>query len=346
VGLAPGAAILSAAFTVAIAISPLQAVSRLPASSVRALQPLVSGDAGPTGVERTPIDPFGERRAQAGMPPKAEQSVPPSVPVAGQTSQRPGPAFDVASIRRCESVNGRGGGPSRITPGSALWDCQTLEAFIQVAYVMAAKGSVLDTPISGGPSWVRDDRYRIEAKAEGTTDLALMQGPMLQALLEDRFRLKIRRESRDVPVMLLTVASGGHRLKAFVEGSCTPRPPNVRPGDPPWLRDGETPCRAFGTRRGRNIVVEGQGITLDTFAEMLRGQFGRVINRTGVEGRFDINVMWDAPTGPLGTAAALSSEPSAPSVFAVLDELGLEVEEGRDRGESVVIESVERPSEN
>jgi uncharacterized protein (TIGR03435 family) len=226
-----------------------------------------------------------------------------------------------------------------------MWDCQTLEGFIQVAYVMSANGSVLDTPISG-PDWIREERYTITAKAGGVTDRALLQGPMLQALLEDRFKLRLRRESRDVSVMLLTVARGGHRLKPFVEGSCTPRPPNFRPGDPPWFRDGETPCRAFGTRKGRNVVVEGQGITLDTFAEMLRGQFGRVINKTGIDGRFDINVTWDAPNGPLGEAAALTSEPSAPSVFAVLEQLGLKLEGGRDRGEMIVIESVERPSDN
>ena len=81
-------------------------------------------------------------------------------------------------------------------------------------------------------------------------------------------------------------------------------------------------------------------------AAALAGQFGRVINKTGIEGRFDINVMWDAPNGPLGAVAALTNEPSAPSVFAVLDELGLKIEEGRDRGESLVIEAVERPSEN
>jgi uncharacterized protein (TIGR03435 family) len=76
----------------------------------------------------------------------------------------------------------------------------------------------------GGPDWVDTDGYTIEAKAEGVTDRALMQGPMLQAILEDRFKIKVHRETREIAVDALVIAGGGSKLKRFVEGSCVRRP--------------------------------------------------------------------------------------------------------------------------
>jgi uncharacterized protein (TIGR03435 family) len=72
----------------------------------------------------------------------------------------------------------------------------------------------------GGPEWVDTDGYTIEAKAEGVTDRALMQGPMLQTILEDRFKIKVHRETRETAVDALVIARGGSKLKPFVEGSC------------------------------------------------------------------------------------------------------------------------------
>ena len=57
------------------------------------------------------------------------------------------------------------------------------------------------------------DRFTIEANLEDTATEEITRGPMLQALLEDRFRLKLHREAREVPVYNLTVATGGPRLQ-------------------------------------------------------------------------------------------------------------------------------------
>jgi uncharacterized protein (TIGR03435 family) len=76
-------------------------------------------------------------------------------------------------------------------------------------------------PIERLPSWADSERYTIEAKPQGNPGVGIMRGPMLQALLEDRFALKIRRETREGRVYLMTVAKGGSKLQPF-HGGCTP----------------------------------------------------------------------------------------------------------------------------
>jgi uncharacterized protein (TIGR03435 family) len=66
-------------------------------------------------------------------------------------------------------------------------------------------------PIEGGPAWADSELYTIVAKAEGTPSMAQMSGPMMQALPEDRSRLKIHRRATEIPVYALSVAKGGPR---------------------------------------------------------------------------------------------------------------------------------------
>ena len=87
-------------------------------------------------------------------------------------------------------------------------------SLVQMAYVQFADGKRRppgqEIPVEGGPGWVNSDFYTIEATAEGTPGLEIMSGPMMQALLEDRFKLKIRRGTQAVPVYELAgVAKGG-----------------------------------------------------------------------------------------------------------------------------------------
>ena len=103
--------------------------------------------------------------------------------------------------------------------------CTTVQRLVQQAYGLFADGQMnpgSSLTVVGGPAWITSDFYEIDAKAEGPQGHAMMNGPMLQALLEDRFKLKIHRETRDVPVYALTVAAGGLKLEPF-QGSCTPR---------------------------------------------------------------------------------------------------------------------------
>jgi uncharacterized protein (TIGR03435 family) len=97
-------------------------------------------------------------------------------------------------------------------------------------------------PIKGGPDWIHSEVYEITAKAEGLLGVEMMQGPMLQALLEDRFQLKIHRETNGGPVYALTLAAGGSKLKPFQEGTCTKMPLTF---SPPVLPSGQWYCKTL-----------------------------------------------------------------------------------------------------
>src|SRR5438093_839270 len=89
-----------------------------------------------------------------------------------------------------------------VSPGRVSIQCLTVQRIIFFAY--AGIGNMNNqlrnyspsdsTLVRGGPGWVRSDKFTIEATAEGAPDRAVMMGPMLRALLEDRFHLKIHRE--------------------------------------------------------------------------------------------------------------------------------------------------------
>jgi uncharacterized protein (TIGR03435 family) len=141
----------------------------------------------------------------------------------GSASARTRQTFEVASVRRCSDDFGpleRGGGGS-FSPGRLTLNCQLVSGLIQMAYLMYPNGTrlnepgiVLNSPIEGGPGWINSDRYTITAKAEGDASEGVMRGPMFRALLEDRFKLHIRREIHEVPVYALTVAKGRKSILA------------------------------------------------------------------------------------------------------------------------------------
>jgi uncharacterized protein (TIGR03435 family) len=160
---------------------------------------------------------------------------------------------------------------------------------IRLAYVIFEDGHHLNTgtvPISGGPAWINFDRYSIDAKPDAPQSQEMMRGPMLQALLEDRFRLKVHRETKEIPVYALTVAKGGLKLKPFKQGSCVPidflslqmstldsLAPNVRY------------CRNAFSGDGGIVTYEAQGTSMDEFSRIgFRGLDRPVINRTGIAG--------------------------------------------------------------
>jgi uncharacterized protein (TIGR03435 family) len=224
-------------------------------------------------------------------------------------------------------------------------------ALINIAYVRFANGvrnGPQFVPLSGGPAWISSQRYVINAKADATASQETMQGPMLQALLEDRFKLKIHRETKEVPVFELTVAKGGPRLAPSKEESCTPADPARPPGPPPqgkW-----PPCGVLTMlTKGPNATLEPRGITLDAFAKnMLPTLLDRlVINKTGIAGLFDIHLEFAVDESTPGLRLAPSDQPPAASIFtAIQEQLGLKLESAKGPGEFLIIDSVERPSEN
>jgi bla regulator protein blaR1 len=284
----------------------------------------------------------------------------------------PTPAFEVASIKPCAdsgggtAKGGRGGGgdgqgPS---PDRLNLSCRPVRTMIRLAYVdfeNARRSFPLpNIPIEGGPSWLDSERYQVIAKAEGTPGQDMMRGPMLRALLEDRLKLKVHRESREVPAYLLVTGKNGPKLQPAKEGSCVAfevfslAPPS--PGDkfPPI-------CSVRMMRRSApSVTWEVHGGTLDDLAHALGIDLDRiVINKTGIAGKFDFRMEFapDESTaglnrlrtadGPLVTPAAASDPPGGPSVFtAIQEQMGLKLEAGKGPREFLVVDRAERPSEN
>jgi bla regulator protein blaR1 len=266
------------------------------------------------------------------------------------------PKFEVASIKPgCagsgDTKNGKGAGGAP-SPGR-LNLCRPLAFYIDSAYVMYANGhrnitSPTSAPIEGGPAWINSDRYQISAKAEGTPSQEMMNGPMLQVLLEDRFKLKIHRETREVAVYELTVAKGGPKMQPLREGSCIP----FDPTSPPRLASGQRPCGVVGiSPPGRSAHYEFPGFSLNDLSKFLPRLLGRpVIDKTGLTGVFDFHLEFalDESTPGVGLRLSPSDDPiGGPSIFtAVQEQLGLKLGSARGPGEFLVIDHVERPTEN
>ena len=171
-----------------------------------------------------------------------------------------------------------------------------------------------------------------------------MQGPMLQALLEDRFKLKTHQETREVPVYALTVAKGGSKLKPFLEGSCTALPLTLTR---PPLQPGQQYCKAMV--RPQPPTVHAEGATLTEFSKLVALVFDRpVIDRTGIAGKFDIHLEFavDESTPRLRLSDSDDS-PRGVSIFtAIQQQLGLKLEAAKGPGEFLLIDRIERPSGN
>lgn len=273
------------------------------------------------------------------------------------------PKFAVASIKPCKDEfdresGGRGRGPTPVAvdPGRIRINCLPLENIIMQAYLVYADGqgrALLPTPIPeqwvrGGPSWIGSTYYSIDAKPEGTETATMMRGPMLQALLEDRFKLKVHRETKEMPAYALVVAKGGPKLEATKEGSCTPMaltqspPPLLEPGQPP-------PCGASSA--GRDGLLKAWGWSMANLCRFLTLRLNRkVIDKTGIAGLFDIidvfNLSIDSSLANMADEGGLAAPDPTAAFRDSLQKLGLRLELTKDATEFIVIDHIERPSAN
>jgi uncharacterized protein (TIGR03435 family) len=239
--------------------------------------------------------------------------------------------------------------------------CRTIMDLVQMAYLQYADGKRAPpgrhVPVSGGPAWIHSDRYDIDATAEGAPGQAVMSGPMMQALLEDRFQLKIHRETREIPVYALTVAKGGPKLQVAQPGKCIPRDPD-HPVPPSQLPQGLMRCGVFAPSPAKDGVYM-YSTTLDYFCGQLSVLLDRdVIDKTGIAGVFDIHVE-APPANPTDgdTADGVERSPRAPvkvsptdalgaAIFEAVQKVGLRLEPAKGTGEFLVIDRVARPSGN
>jgi uncharacterized protein (TIGR03435 family) len=293
------------------------------------------------------------------------------------------PKFDVVSVRRCmpgDELNGapggrggRGGRGPRFSPGRLRMQCLPISNMIGFAYLdaepllnrtrMPADSSWLN---GTGPGWIYSDWYIVDAEtdnpvANGSTadprgEAMNVMRQMLQVALEDRFQLKIHREAEEVPMYDLTVAKGGLKVKPMEPGGCIEFDPSkgVKPAE--MFPPGKKPMCITGIHmNGPDWAIDTAGQNLANLARALSGPLNRhVFDKTGLNDLFIIQLQFahDEST-PGNFPAAIRDQlfppadvPPGPSIFTVLEGLGLKLEPTRGPQGYVVLDHIERPSEN
>jgi bla regulator protein BlaR1 len=264
--------------------------------------------------------------------------------------------FEVASIKPsadCEDSVKRGAGGSTPTasPGRLTLNCYRVIDLIRTAYSTFANGQQRQgpgIPIEKAPAWINSERYTINAETADALGPAMMKGPALQSLLEERFKLKIHRDTREVPVYALTIAKGGPKnLPSAQQGRCIivdadhPAPP-PDPGKPLPERCGFF----YPPTNGEGIDVPGT--TMATLAIQFSAVLDRpVIDKTGIAGLFDLHFeIAPIPKPPDGTPVSELKALYLATFDGALQKLGLKLEDARGPAEFLVIDNVERPTEN
>ena len=266
-----------------------------------------------------------------------------------QSADTPRAKFEVASVKPCtldpSPGGGRGGNGSLGDPGMFRTPCATVRFLIQTAYVRYANGEarpasqLKNQPIEGGPDWIDTQRFVIDAKPETPQAKPIMGGPMLQSLLEERFRLKIHRVTRKVPAYALVVAKGGLKLQATREGGCTPGEPDGPPA--PLVPGQPLPC---GFIDGDETGIRAVGVPVASLCQIIKTRVHRVVlDETGLNGLFDYHLNFNVPPPGL-------READDPDGFGLatteLRKLGLELKSTTGDAEIVVIDHIERPTRN
>ncbi len=175
--------------------------------------------------------------------------------------------------------------------------------------------------ISGGPLWLDSDRFEIAAKSEDPNDGDEVLMTMLRALMAERFKLSVHRETRTVRALVLEVAKSGPKLEKADRGEAT--------------------TRSF------HGAIDATMITMTRFAEVLsRATELPVVDRTGLTGAFNLKLRW-RPESPWPTVTGVDEAMERPPLSTALEQqLGLHLESRKVPMEILVIDHAEKPSDN
>ena len=260
-----------------------------------------------------------------------------------QAQPAPAPTFAAASVKANHSEARQMG--FNFQPGGKLRVVNLpLMMIIAIAYDIPFQSSRL----TGGPDWVRADRFDIDAAPEpGAIPAGMTRTEsdnrvraMLQTLLADRFHLKLHREMKDQPVYAIVIAKDGPKLKPseIEEKDCT-------------AASSDGLCHGFNGGRGRGL--HAKACNMADLALFVSNWTDRpVIDKTGLKTlyQFDTRGWSDIRPGPApapGTLAEDGQEAgSLPTIFTLFSDMGLKLDSQRAPVEMFTIESVERPSEN
>jgi len=230
------------------------------------------------------------------------------------------PAFEVATIKR--NVSGQGGSVG-IEPGGRFRAVNANVLFLIATMYRSPGGPRLfPSQIIGLPDWASDEKYDMTGKVSeqmaGQTAAVQFRNmaPMVQSLLEDRFKLALHHETREMPIYALVVTR-----------------PNVMKPTTTDCRKEPDKCRIESTPGHYSAVAMNVNNLLIFFSSNVERV---VIDRTGLQGSYDINVDW-----------AVDANSDKPSFFtAIQEQLGLKLDPDRGPVDVLVIDHLERPSED
>jgi uncharacterized protein (TIGR03435 family) len=265
-------------------------------------------------------------------------------------AQTPSVSFDAASVkpvrdgRQAPPVIGLQAGGRLFAPRT------TLKELVRVAY------DVAPDQVIGGPSWIGSDFVQVVAKTRGDASLDDVRA-MLRTMLADRFQLAVHRDTRELPVYVLgrsgTLGPGLRPSGA----ECAPAksPANVPvPPPPPPPPSGAAPMRVLNLLPGTKCAsmflngwVSVRTVSLPWFLSRLGQYVGReVVDRTGLTGTFDIDLVYTPDVGPLLLNGQSISGDAPVLSTAVREQLGLTLTATKIAMPVVVIDRADPPTEN
>jgi uncharacterized protein (TIGR03435 family) len=236
--------------------------------------------------------------------------------------------FEVASVKPTKSSDGRM--MVRLNPGGR-WVGRN----VPVTLLIQEGFDVRESQISGGPSWMGNELFDIEAKpdsgvGDGPSSEAL--SVMFQSLLTSRFHLEFHRETKDVAAYALVPSKNCIKMKES-------EPANA---------GGPKPTISVGLNRFKAV-----GMPMQMLANTLSRYLGRlVVDETGLKGSFDITLEWtpDAPppgAGGPGSDSLPVAKADGPTIFAAVQEqLGLKLVSKKAPVRMFVIDHLDRPEAN
>jgi uncharacterized protein (TIGR03435 family) len=234
-----------------------------------------------------------------------------SVPIQSAAS------FDVASIRKVRPLQTRSGPWIQTSPGSVTIRNGALLWCIGWAYDQKED-------LIAGPDWVTDERYDVLAKAAGSAAEAQLKF-MLRALLADRFKLVIHREQTQQQVYVLVVGKNGPKIHAAQDGAA-----------------------GYIGPAGNGLSFKGTSIL--RFADFLSNlePIGRpVLDRSGLTGLFDFTLTLSENQLDPSSSGGKEAVRRWPSIFTdIQEQLGLKLESTKGPVDTLIIDHVERPTEN
>jgi uncharacterized protein (TIGR03435 family) len=227
------------------------------------------------------------------------------------------PAFAVATIRPSSAeVKFERDGKTETRPGTLQMHDVTVHTCIKWAY------GVQDNQISG-PAWLESDHFDILAKADSSATEDQMK-IMLQTLLADRFQITFHHQNKELKSFVLAVAKGGPKLS-----------PAAAPDAKPYRQNS-----ANGTI--------ARSMTIREFGDFISGPLQMpVVDETGLTGKYDFTIDF-TPYLPDPSKNMDAARPDATSILmAVLEgELGLKLESRKAQVDVMVIDHVQKPSDN